>query len=336
MPEQIRKMPILDFYRYIGCDILQSRSCGLGLPDDLFSCKLVTPEVQTEKYAAPGGLEVMKQKTPLGTLTSTFMQGHPVKYPVESIEDARILKNIWINSRYEETPVGSTEINWGVVDKEVGESGICYASTESSAIQHLLQWDMGVINFYYLLQDHREEMEELFAVMHQCRLAEWEIIARRSPVDILMPTENTSSTLISPSIYASYSLPQIRDFVGVAHKYGKKAILHMCGHLKQLLPIIKETGLDGINGLTPPPVGDTPFEYALDMLGDETIILGGVFDPTVLQKPVVTAKEIADALEKIFTSRIRSSHFVLWVPADGQPLPLERFLAVRDWMERNG
>jgi len=37
----------------------------------------------------------------------------------------------------------------------------------------------------------------------------------------------------------------------------------------------------------------------------------------------------------MYTPRIRHANFVLWLPADGQPLPLERFLAVREWMAAN-
>ena len=49
-------------------------------------------------------------------------------------------------------------------------------------------------------------------------------------------------------------------------------------------------GLDGINALTPPPVGNTPFEFTLDELGDDLIIFGGVLDEGVFQKEGVSAE----------------------------------------------
>jgi hypothetical protein len=108
----------------------------------------------------------------------------------------------------------------------------------------------------------------------------------------------------------------------------------MCGLLRNLLPVLKETGMDGINALTPPPVGDTPFEHALDVLGEDTIILGGILSSTVFQEESATREEIWQALDAAYTPRIREARFLLWVPADGQPTPLDRFLAAREWMER--
>lgn len=100
------------------------------------------------------------------------------------------------------------------------------------------------------------------AAMQACCRQEYEIVARRTPAEAVILVENTSSNLTSPAVYRKYSLPQVRDFVAATQRHGKKAILHMCGRLKDLLPEIRETGLDGIHGLTPPPFGDTTFQEA--------------------------------------------------------------------------
>jgi uroporphyrinogen-III decarboxylase len=128
-------------------------------------------------------------------------------------------------------------------------------------------------------------------------------------------------------------LPQIRDFTDACHRHGKKAILHMCGLLKALSQALRETGMDGVNGLTPPEVGDLPYEQALDIWGDEVAILGGVLDPGVFQKRKVARAEIHAELDRIYTPRLRRSAFLLWAGADGLPTPLENFLWVRDWFE---
>ena len=106
--------------------------------------------------------------------------------------------------------------------------------------------------------------------------------------------------------------------------------------LRNLLEPLGLTGMDGINGLTPPPVGDCPFEQALDVLGEHLVILGGVLTPTVLHAPAATTGDVWRALDAVYSPRIRRSNFLLWVAVDGLPTPLERFLAVREWMERNG
>ena len=72
------------------------------------------------------------------------------------------------------------------------------------------------------------------------------------------------------------------------------------------------------------------------MFGEDFIILGGGLDSTIVQKKDVSRKAIWDALDALYTPRIKQANFLLWVGADGQPATLERFLAVRDWVQENG
>ncbi|MBM4032493.1 MAG: hypothetical protein FJ291_12005 [Planctomycetes bacterium] len=340
MPPRIGEMPVLDFYRHIGCDILQFGN--YGLPRELrvpSPARLVAPPIETEWKRESDGLAVRTQKTPWGTLVATFRNGHPILHPVGTLDELSTLRSLWAASHYEEIDVGGASVprvSFARAEAAIGDSGLYIPTLDPSPVQQLIEMDMGMASFYYLLQDHRAEVEALLDAMHACRVQEYEIVARRSPAPALMPVENTSTTLISPPLYRRYSLPQLRDFCRICRRHGKKAILHMCGHLKGLLPELAETGLDGINALTPPPVGDLPFEDALDALGDRLIILGGIFDGAVFQKERVTRQEIWRALDRLFTPRLRRAPFLLWLGADGLPTPLDRFLAVRDWVRNWG
>lgn len=335
MPRHVRETTPLEFYRRIGCDVMQFGN--YSLPPDLVvrsPAELVTPCVQTESRTEPHGVHVQTRTTEWGPLTLKTREAHAVKYPVESVEELRTLKNVWRESHYAETE--GMEEDYERLETATGEHGVYVPTVPASPVQQLLQVEMGVENFYFLLQDYPSEVEELISIMHARRVVEYDILARRTPAEAVIPVENTSSTLVSPAIYRRYSLPQIRDYVEIAHKYNKKAILHMCGLLKSLLPVLSKTGLDGINGLTPPPVGDTTFEDALDALGEDLIVLGGILDSSVFQAPRFSLEELRSALDQIYTPRIRKANFLLWLPADGLPTPLERFLAVRDWMDEKG
>jgi len=335
MPKPVREMTTLDFYRHIGCDVLQFGN--YGLPPHLCvpsPARRVTPPVHTEETRESDGRLVRTHTTPWGTLTASFRGGHPIEHPVGSLEQLRILEKLWAGSHYQEAD--GAEAGSAPVDAAIGDRGLHIPTLEPSPVQQLLQMDMGVANFYHLLQDHPREMAALLDAMHACRMQEYEIVARRSPAPALILVENTSTTLISPALYRRLSLPQVRGFVAACHRHGKKAILHMCGLLRGLLPELAETGLDGINGLTPPPVGDLPFEAALDALGDGLIILGGILDGSVFHKQSVSPDEIARALDALYTPRLRQAAFLLWLGADGLPTPLDRFLAVREWVERHG
>jgi uroporphyrinogen-III decarboxylase len=218
------------------------------------------------------------------------------------------------------------------INEIIADDGITTRFWGPSTIPRLLENDMGTENFYYLLWDYPREMEALINTIHERELKAFEILTL-GPCDVIILCENTSTFYISPEIYRKYNGPHVRDFVDIVHAAGKTAIIHMCGHVKNILDQIKNTGLDGIHGLTPSPTGDTPWELALDVLGEEQIIIG-VLDPTIFLLGLV--EEIASALDALYTPRLRRANFILWPAADGISVPVERFQAVADWMNRNG
>ena len=336
MDDGLRLLHPFEFYRLLGCDILQFGDHGfygtseaVGLP----AC-LVTPEIETITTPMSDGASEIIKKTEWGTLTSIEEEGHPIKYPVTCLEELLILKNIWLNSHFKEDSTDGYEKRLASMEKKIGESGIYVHTIGPSPVQRLLEFDTGLINFNILLADYPEEVEELLDVMHHCRKQEYEILARRTSVDCIIPVENTSTAMISPCQYEKYSLPQITDFVNIMHHYNKKAVLHMCGHLKALLPIIRQSGLDGINALTPPPIGDTDFSDALRMFGKQFVILGGMFDSTIFHDPGASKQVIWQSLDKIFTPELREANFLLWIQADGIPTAFEKLAGIKEWMEQ--
>lgn len=335
MPEPERSMSPLDFYGRIGADVLQFGN--YGLPKEVCvpsPAKPVWEGVRVETCRSPDGARTDRTVTRWGELTAVTRNGHPVKHRVESVADLRVLRNMWEAMTYEE--VDGHEEGFRRAEALIGDRGAYVPTLQPSPVQQLIEVDMGQVNFYYLLQDAPEEMQGLLDAMHERRKWEYEIVTRRTPAEVVIPVENTSSTLTSPAVYERFSLPQMSDYVNIAHRNGKKIVFHMCGCLKALLPIIRRTGLDGYNAMTPPTVGDTSFEYALDILGEDTVILGGVLDPTVFQMAGLTRDELRRALDEVYTPRVRRAHLMLWLGADGLPTPLDRFLWVREWMEENG
>jgi uroporphyrinogen-III decarboxylase len=334
MPAEARGIGHLEFYRRIGCDVLLLGPWGLTGTVCPVAPVRVTRNGVTDECSDDGNCLTYTRECDAGCLISAFRNAHPVRYPVQTREDLRTLKRIWESTRYEEPLDGGEAIRRG--RNAVGDQGLYAEALDGSPIQQLIQTEMGHAGFYYLLADYRREMEALLDVMHARRLAEYEIMAKHTAADVVIPMENTSTLLTSPAIYERYCLPHLRDYVDAVHRYGHKAVLHMCGHLKALLPLIRRTGLDGINGLTPPPVGDTTFEDVLDAFGEDFVILGGVFPPDIFHRATLSYPELSGALEVLLTPRIRRSRFLLWIGTDGLPTELARLEMVQRWIIERG
>jgi len=313
----------IEFARHLGCDILQLE--GWGTPHSFRSPALEWGADATETRYTDGGDEIRDLRGPRGTLRSVCRRGHPVRYPVETLSDVRAYTALWESARYVPRDDRSAT---DAVDRMVGDDGLVMRFWGPSTIPRLLQYDIGVAPFYYLLQDHRRDMERLIATMHERELEAFKILAG-GPCAVVALVENTSTAYISPDVYRRYNGPHVRDFVEAVHAAGKTAIVHMCGHIKGLLPLIGHTGLDGIHALTPPPTGDTPWEMALDALGAGTVIVG-LLDPSVFVQGPVEA--IGGALERLYSPRLRASSVILCLAADGLTVSVDRFEAVARWM----
>lgn len=324
LPEGLRGMSGHDFYRHLDCAIFSLS--GWGTPWGFQSPRLVMPGVETVTYTNDAGDHVTETRCARGTLTERISaRWHPVEYPVKDAADARVLLARWEDAYFADADDGPA---YAALAADIGEDGIATQFFGPSTIPWLLENLVGVENFYYLMADEPDLMHALITLM-QAKELERFAIAARHPCPVATLAENTSTAYISPEIYARYNMPSQRAFVDAMHAAGKTAILHMCGHVGGLLPVIKETGLDGIHTLTPPPLGDCPWERALDVIGEELIILGCLPPHYWVLPPL---DEVGPLLDALITPRLRAARFVLNPMADGIAVPLERFQAVGAWV----
>lgn len=268
-------------------------------------------------------------ESPAGSLVGIYGKGsHPVKYMIDSIKAVKIYTQMWENAEFFE--FDDTE-SFNKLENLVGNDGVITRFWGPSAIPRLLEIDMGIENFYFLINDYPDEMKKLINIIHEKEKEAFKILAK-GPCDCVILVENTSTYYISPKIYSEFNMPHQRDFVNIIKSAGKIAILHMCGHIRNLLHLIKNTGCDGIHALTPPPTGDTPWELAMDILGQDIVIIGAL-DPSVFL--LSKLQDIPLLLDSIITERLKRAHFILGVFADGIRVELERFYAISQWIEKN-
>ena len=327
LPGKLRGHGGIEFYKAIGCDIFLLN--GWNTPYRFNSPELRwADDVEVESQRDDGRLTVQR-KTARGVLTGIIQGGHPIKYPVDSLDALHVYRDMWEGASFLAHDDTETHAS---LNNLIGEQGVVTRFWGPSTIPRLLEEDMGTENFYYLMADYPDEVDALIRTLHRREVDAFRILSE-GPWNSVTLVENTSTYYISPDIYRRYNMPHQREFVETIKSKGKAAILHMCGHVHALLDLIKETHCDGIHTLTPPPTGDTPWEDALDVLGDDLIILG-CLDPSIFVAGDI--EEIPKALDRLITPRLRESNFVLSPMADGIAVDPERFYAVAEWVRENG
>ena len=78
-----------------------------------------------------------------------------------------------------------------------------------------------------------------------------------------------------PEIFAELYFPYYREMVDFFHGFGLPVVLHSCGSVPKVLPMIVEAGFDGLNPMERKAEGNDPFRFA-ELYGGKISFVGGL------------------------------------------------------------
>lgn len=317
-----RDMSLDDLHAWIGSDrpgwrnsfaVVQRRATGF--------------DVTTQ-----GGDTRFVYRTPHGELTrvdhfdEAAQAGHPVEFPVKTRDDIAILTE-WYADQTVEADADLREQARASYEDPARELalGVPLATT---GLMDFVQLLAGVENCHLFLNDYREEVEALFDAMNRVVVRMMEIEAAAGFGDFYMLVENTSTTLISPDQFRRYCLPTMRACAEIAENAQRRLMLHMCGHLKGLLPDLAAVPACAFEAFTSPPVGST---WLLDgrTACPDTCLIGG----TNAVQWTLSAEEIIAQLQRDLDAL--PHHRGIVVTSSGIMPPRcrpETIKAVREWV----
>ena len=283
-PKEVQDRGQIAFLREIGADALLRGFITA------FTCSDVQGISQYASFIEPiPGVEFRREEkgdlwwnefsTPVGRLTSTAQRSPDgntrfmVEHPVKRREDYKILR--YIVERMVIRP------DYAAVQEEidqVGEGGLSVPLVSpflKTPFQALVEHYVGTEQLVYDLADYPEEIEETLAVMSEKAL-EAVRISVDSPAQAFITWEDSSTTNVSPALFARYIAPELNRWGEVIHAAGKLFLHHACGHVRALLPIMAKELVDAIELLSPPPTGNVEIWEARRVLGPEMGLIGGI------------------------------------------------------------
>ncbi|MCI9151414.1 MAG: hypothetical protein HFI42_13140 [Lachnospiraceae bacterium] len=111
----------------------------------------------------------------------------------------------------------------------------------------------------------------------------------KAQIDVGVDTMKISSpfaggSFISKEFYARFVVPFEREVVKRIHVYapGVPVYTHTCGFIGDRLELMAETGIDGIECMDPPPLGNTELKDAKERVGDRLFLKGNMDSVNVL------------------------------------------------------
>jgi uroporphyrinogen-III decarboxylase len=92
----------------------------------------------------------------------------------------------------------------------------------------------------------------------------------------MMAMDNLDTAFHPPSYVEQYSASFYEKASRICHEHGALFFIHACGHQRDNLPLIASLGVDGLEGVAYPTLGDVELDEAMQLSGDRLIITGGI------------------------------------------------------------
>lgn len=185
-----------------------------------------------------------------------------------------------------------------------GENGLGSIYFPRINVQSLFNDTMGVEGAIYALMDMPDVCEEYFKVK-QANHDRFIAMLKKSCFEWINFGDNVHCATLPPNLFEKYVLPEYQHRNELLHKSGLYTFAHWDGDTKAILKYAKETGLDGIEAITPKPQGDVTLEEVKEALGDQVDLVDGIaailFDETY---PLEMLKEQTEKVIDLFAGHL--------------------------------
>ncbi|NOZ21668.1 MAG: hypothetical protein GXP25_11355 [Planctomycetes bacterium] len=216
------------------------------------------------------------------------------KYPVTEVSQLAVVREIFARRQYVPNP------NANVPARELGGDGHPITPMPRSPLPALLADWVGVEGTIFMMVDALDEVEKTLEVIERANDGFFphlpDIESR-----ICHFCDNLSADTIG-GYWDTYCADYYRRRVQQVHDAGKYCVTHLDGATKALIPRLVASGLDGIESLTPQPVGDITMEEMSDLMGDADTVLWGGLPGAMFAGPFSwnDLKEMIDGLHRLY------------------------------------
>jgi len=190
---------------------------------------------------------------------------------------------------------------------QLGERGPPSICCPAVPIANLTIRYLGLLKTNILLRKYPEEVRELLEVLDRNNGRFLDAFAS-SPIPIVNFDDNIDRNLFSPPTFLKHILPYYQRRTAELHARGKLCTAHWDGKLTSLLQFARQTGLDGIECITPKPQGDVTLEEIHSAL-EEVVLLDGI--PAIYFLPWTKDDELVNFCNKLL--RMFLPHLILGV-----------------------
>jgi uroporphyrinogen-III decarboxylase len=165
-------------------------------------------------------------------------------------------------------------------------------------------------NASLFMLDHPEEMQALARIHEKKALALLEKIVDNPLAEIFVSLDNLDSVFYPPYFYKDYCQSFFSQAADVIHRRGKFFVVHACGHSRILLPLVGESHVDCLEGITPRPLGDVELSEVRGLAASESFTVDGGLDVHHQEIRQDAQIRLHDYTRRLFESMGDKRHFI--------------------------
>lgn len=195
--------------------------------------------------------------TPKGSLWEekliepTFGTGATRKHYVQEREDY-----ITLMSYFEDMVVSEDLSQFLRDERELGDDGIPHTSMMRTPYQQLwIQW-VSLEDLCIHMMDYPDLLDDVMSIIGR-RLRDIFEIVRKAPIPYIVFPDNITAPTIGERYFRRYTMPYYQELAEMLSDRDMPIYVHMDGDLKPLWTAIGESGVRGLDSMSPPPDNDT-------------------------------------------------------------------------------
>jgi methylmalonyl-CoA mutase cobalamin-binding domain/chain len=273
-----------------------------------------------------GGLtrQAMQAGSSLG-----WVEEHAIKRPEDYGVVGHIFSNIEVFPQYESAQA--------YVDA-IGDDGVAAAGGPSlgASPMHMIQKEfLDPTQFFYHYRDHQKQMREL-AECVKVYFDKVLAVIEASPAEVVLWGANYDDMLTYPPYFEKEILPwlgRVAERLGAA---GKIVATHTDGENRGLMDLIRDSGVDVAESVTPWPMTQLRIEEYYRRWRAELTIMGGIPE-SILLEDTASEDEFEAFMDDLFASVAPGDRLILGT-ADSTPpdAEFERLHRIHERVEREG
>ena len=160
------------------------------------------------------------------------------------------------------------------VQAEVGQDGYVVAGELYSPLK-MLHFAMNPVNTCYFLADEPQRAAVLVA-LHEAAMLDLARQIAGAGVPAMLAMDNLDTQFHTPAAIRQCSASFYGQVSRICREHGSRFLVHACGRQRAVLGLVAGLGVDGLEGVAAPPLGDVELDEALRLLGDRGIVTGGI------------------------------------------------------------